>query len=83
GLGIDPVTGQVVVNPVQAVTTAVPGLIVTATVGAGGTTCPSLGFTCSQLFTCQEARACLAAGNFSLDPDNDGIPCEDVPLNCT
>jgi uncharacterized protein YraI len=82
GLGIDPVTGQVVVNPVQAVSPAIPGLVVTAT-AAGGTACPSTGFSCSQLFTCQEARACLAAGNFSLDPDSDGIPCEDVPLNCT
>lgn len=82
GLGIDPVTGQVVVNPVQASSTAIPGLIVTAT-PLGGATCPSTGFTCGQLFTCQEARACLSAGNFSLDPDNDSIPCEDVPLNCT
>lgn len=39
--------------------------------------CPSTAFTCSQLFTCEEARACLSAGNFSLDPDNDGIPCEE------
>jgi uncharacterized protein YraI len=86
GLGIDPNTGQVVVNPVQATSSVIPGLVVTATVGpsgAGGTACPSTGFTCAQLFTCQEAKACLGAGNFSLDPDNDGIACEDAPLNCT
>jgi uncharacterized protein YraI len=38
-------------------------------------TCPSTAFTCSQL-TSQEAVACLAAGNTSLDPDGNGIPCE-------
>jgi uncharacterized protein YraI len=37
--------------------------------------CPSTAFTCSQL-TSQEAVACLAAGNTSLDPDGNGIPCE-------
>jgi uncharacterized protein YraI len=76
GLGLDPTTGQVVVNPVQAVSTAIPGTIVTATPGSISASCPSTGFTCSQLFTCQEARACLQAGAFQLDPDNDGIPCE-------
>lgn len=39
------------------------------------TVCPSLSFSCAQLFTCAEATACLQAGNFSLDPDNDGIAC--------
>jgi len=83
GLGIDPATGQVVVNPVQAVSTAIPGIIVTATPG-GTTACPSTGFTCSQLFTCQEARACLGAGAFQLDPDGDSIPCEaPEALACT
>lgn len=81
-LGIDPNTGQVVVNPVPASSTAIPGLTLTVTPN-GSTACPSLGFTCSQLFTCQEARACLTAGNFSLDPDSDGIPCEEAPLSCT
>ncbi|MEM9953381.1 MAG: SH3 domain-containing protein [Chloroflexota bacterium] len=38
--------------------------------------CPSLSFTCGQFFSCDEAEACLAAGNFSLDDDNDGVPCE-------
>lgn len=45
--------------------------------------CPSTSFTCNQLFTCQEAQACLAAGNFLLDTDNDGIPCEGtLPQSC-
>lgn len=38
--------------------------------------CPSTSFTCAQLFSCAEAQACLAAGNFSLDPNNNSIPCE-------
>ncbi len=40
--------------------------------------CPSMAFTCDQLFTCQEARACLAMGNTSLDPDGNGVPCENI-----
>ncbi len=82
GLGIDPNTGQVVVNPLQA--TSVPGVIPTVSLGGGGTVaCPSTGFTCAELFSCQEAQACLQAGNFSLDPDNNGVACEGAPLNCT
>lgn len=45
---------------------------------AGVVTCPSLSFTCSQLFTCQEAYACLAAGAVGLDPDGNGVPCENL-----
>lgn len=58
---------QPVVTPGAA--TATPG-------GAtGGTSfCPGFNLTCQQL-TCDQARACLAAGNFSLDPDNNGVPC--------
>lgn len=80
GLGIDPVTGQVVVNPFQSAT-SVPGAIASAT-APGVVVCPSTAFTCTQLFSCQEAQACLQAGNFSLDPDNDGLACEGPPLNC-
>lgn len=40
-------------------------------------TCPSLQATCSQL-TCEQAYACLAAGNTRLDGDGDGIPCASV-----
>jgi hypothetical protein len=42
-----------------------------------GGTCPGFDFTCSGL-TCEQAYACLAAGNNQLDRDGDGIPCEDV-----
>ncbi|MCB9451215.1 MAG: SH3 domain-containing protein [Anaerolineaceae bacterium] len=72
GLSIDPTTGQLVVNPVVFQPTAPP----IATPGSG-VACPSTAFTCQQLFSCAEAQACLAAGNFSLDPDADGIPCEE------
>lgn len=44
----------------------------------GQTSCPSMAFTCDQLFTCQEARACLAMGNTALDPDGNGVPCENI-----
>lgn len=37
--------------------------------------CPGFNYTCPAL-TCAQAYACLAAGNGSLDRDNDGIPCE-------
>jgi uncharacterized protein YraI len=50
----------------------------TTGVVAGVPVCPSLAFTCSQFLTCQEARACLAAGNTSLDPDGNGVPCENI-----
>ncbi len=78
GLGFDPITGQVVVNPITATSVPNPTL---DTSGAGG--CPSTGFSCSELLTCQEAQACLQAGNFSLDPDNNGVACEGAPLNCS
>ena len=42
-----------------------------------GVFCPSITFTCQQLASCDQARACLAAGNTSLDPDFDGFPCEE------
>jgi uncharacterized protein YraI len=74
-LMVDPTTGQFVLGA-GASTGTVPG-VATATPGPGTTAvCPSLAFTCNQLFTCSEARACLAAGNFSLDPDGNGVPCE-------
>jgi uncharacterized protein YraI len=87
GLDVSPVLGQstapvfptavpivpVVVTPgIPGQATAVPGSIVPETVF-----CPGLNLTCEQL-TCEQARACLAAGNFNLDPDNDGIPCENL-----
>lgn len=41
-------------------------------------TCPSLALTCSELITCEQAYACLNAGNFTLDTDDDGVPCENL-----
>jgi hypothetical protein len=43
----------------------------------GSVGCPSLDATCS-VMTCEQAYACLAAGNASLDRDHDGVPCESV-----
>jgi hypothetical protein len=43
----------------------------------GSVGCPSLSATCSMM-TCEQAYACLAAGNASLDRDHDGVPCESV-----
>lgn len=34
--------------------------------------------TCSQMASCDQARACLAAGHSRLDRDNDGVPCESI-----
>lgn len=73
GLGVDPATGAVVVNPPPQ--TPIGGVLPTP-IGATAT-CPSLAFTCPQLASCAEAQACLAAGNFALDLDSDGIPCEE------
>ncbi len=76
GLGFDPVTNLLVVNP--PVTTPVT-TEVTPVSGTGTVVCPSLAFTCVQL-TCSQAAACLAAGNFSLDTNNNGIACDDSAL---
>jgi hypothetical protein len=59
--------------------TAVPGLQSTPVpqtlpVAPSGS-CPGFSYTCSQL-TCDQAYACLAAGNGKLDRDSDGKPCE-------
>ena len=61
----DPITGQPIIS-LAPVATPIPGTVA----------CPSLTFTCEQLPDCTTALACLTAGNFSLDPDADGIPCE-------
>jgi SH3 domain-containing protein len=55
----------IVSEPTPSLTQAVPVV------------CPSLNFTCSQLFSSAEAEACLQAGNFSLDQNNDGIACNE------
>lgn len=82
GLSVDLTTGNVIVNPVQGailtpVATVPPAGAPTATPQVT-VPCPSTAFTCSQLFSCEEARACLAAGNRTLDENNNGIPCEDT-----
>jgi len=38
-------------------------------------TCPDIAATCDQLFSCQEAFACYNSGNFSLDGNEDTLPC--------
>jgi hypothetical protein len=43
-----------------------------------GSACPRPAATCGDLVTCEQARACLAAGNSSLDRDKDGVPCESL-----
>jgi SH3-like domain-containing protein len=58
----------------QPVSTAVP--LAPPPVSSGGG-CPNLGATCGQL-TCDQAYACLGAGNGRLDRDNDGVPCESI-----
>lgn len=52
-----------------------PPIFAAPPVSSGG--CPSLSATCSML-TCEQAYACLAAGNTRLDGDSDGIPCESI-----
>lgn len=83
-LNYDPATDTV------SLTSSVPGFVTatpfgqtgqqstSGTVDRGAVACPSVAFTCTQLFTCQEAYACLAAGNIGLDPDGNGVPCENL-----
>jgi hypothetical protein len=52
-----------------------PPILIAPPVASGS--CPDLSATCSRL-TCDQAYACLAAGNTRLDADHDGIPCESV-----
>lgn len=40
--------------------------------GCGGAT------TCSQMASCDQAYACLQAGDGGLDRDKDGVPCESI-----
>ncbi|MBC8099462.1 MAG: SH3 domain-containing protein, partial [Armatimonadetes bacterium] len=62
----------------NATATVIPGATSTAVSASFPPTCPSTAFTCTQFFTCEEARACLALGNTSLDPDGNGVPCENI-----
>jgi uncharacterized protein YraI len=72
------VTGDVSAFIPAAVATISPVIVPTAVQGEPGTAdfCPGLNLTCG-LLTCEQAVACLRAGNFTLDPDNDRIPCEE------
>jgi uncharacterized protein YraI len=79
-LAYDTATGAVILTTDASLAlsgAATPAPNVTPSGESVPSACPSTAFTCTQLFTCEEARACLAAGNFSLDADNDGIPCEE------
>jgi len=80
GLTLDEATGQVVVSPIlePVIATGAEGGDSASQIVQPAVTCPSALFTCSQLSSCDQARACLfTAGNLSLDPDGDGIPCEE------
>lgn len=56
------------------------GVFATSTplASSGGATCPRYDAKCTELSTCEQAMACLAQGNESLDRDRDGIPCESL-----
>ena len=69
-LGIDPVTGQVVVIGGGITPQLTPGI------STPSVFCPGSTFTCEEL-TCAEAYACLPF-NPGLDGDGDGVPCENV-----
>lgn len=78
GIAVDPNTGQVILNPSPLLPVVPTGVFSTPSGGGGvGAACPNITFTCAQLVNCAEAQACLQAGNLSLDPDGNGIPCEE------
>ncbi|MDL1901196.1 hypothetical protein FBR02_10545 [Anaerolineae bacterium CFX9] len=83
GLSIDPNTGLIIVNPELTTVLPTPDPNLAPPPSSPGLSpadpmnCPNVTLTCAQLLTCDQARACLAAGNVSLDPDFDGIPCEE------
>ncbi len=68
--------------PVQIVPTAnqqfVSPVIVPPALSNNAVGCPDINATCKQLTTCEQARACMAAGNTDLDADHHGNPCEDL-----
>jgi uncharacterized protein YraI len=82
GLGIDPVTGQIIqLSLVSTPQFSTPAPFATPlTGGIEDAVCPNLAFTCQQLSTCAQAYACLEAGNFTLDLDGDGVPCPNLCL---
>ncbi|PJF22432.1 MAG: hypothetical protein CUN56_06020 [Phototrophicales bacterium] len=70
GLSLDPVTGEIVV------VINIPAISPAPTSPASPAVCPNPSATCAELFTCEQAYACLNLGNFGLDADSDGVPCE-------
>lgn len=74
-LFFDPTTGQVSARVTGE--GAIPGVVPTDP--DAGVSCPPLAFiTCEQLFTCDEALACLAEGHTGLDPEGNGVPCQNT-----
>lgn len=77
GMALDPNTGQVIINPSPFNPIVPTGAFSTPAGNVNPSACPNITFTCSQLLTCAEAQACLAAGNLALDPDGNGVPCQE------
>ncbi|GAB4511889.1 MAG: hypothetical protein OHK0046_10590 [Anaerolineae bacterium] len=83
-LRYDPATGEFFLGTTPApgtTPTSVPPFGSTPPFNTSGTgqlsaVCPNTTYTCEQLNSCEQAYACLGAGNFNLDPDGDGVPCE-------
>lgn len=72
GLAYDENTNSIILeDPVDLSFSVAPTEGITAT-------CPNLGFSCAQLFSCDEASACLQQGNFGLDLNADGIACNEA-----
>ncbi len=77
-LSLDPQTGQILVDPVPQASIPQQLQQQPGQPGQSVGTCPNITFTCQQLSTCNEAIACLLAGNTTLDGDADGVPCENL-----
>jgi uncharacterized protein YraI len=77
-LSIDPLTGQILVNPVPQASIPQQFQQQPGQPGQSVGTCPNITFTCQQLLDCNQAIACFLAGNTTLDTDADGIPCENL-----
>ncbi len=82
-LAIDPATGNVIVQQGIFIPSATPftslggGVLPGGTPVIGGVVCPSVTFTCQQLQTCEQARACVIF-NPALDPLGSGTPCPNL-----
>ena len=77
-LSIDPLTGQILVNPVPQASIPQQFQQQPGQPNASVGTCPNITFTCQQLLDCNQAIACYLAGNTTLDNDADGVPCENL-----